>query len=167
MTLHHHQVPHLHKKLIGKSSWYKKRAADEETKTQGRGQCVEKTKKGVVDDLLKTRAVLFVEQTPQGELAKKMKEQLQGLEATLGFRIRVVERTGRSLKNIFSQNQVSGGLECGRGACITCSQDGEEKPPCTLASVVYESVCKQCNPGYSKKGDVEYGGGGEHPSLYV
>ena len=100
---------------------------------------MEKTKKGV-SDLLKTRAVLFVEQTPQGELAKKMKEQLQGLEATLGYRIRVVERTGESLKNIFSQNQVYGGLECGRGSCVTCSQDGEEKPPCTLASVLYESV---------------------------
>ena len=34
---------------------------------------------------LKTRAVLFVEQTPQGELAKRIKEQLIKMESILGY----------------------------------------------------------------------------------
>ena len=41
---------------------------------------------------MKTRAVIFVEQTPRGELAKEIREQLQGLEQVLKFRVRVVER---------------------------------------------------------------------------
>ena len=46
---------------------------------------------------------------------------------------------------------------------MTCNQEGVERPPCTLSSVVYESMCKKCNP---KKGDLETQES-EEPSLYV
>ena len=35
-----------------------------------------------------------------------------------------------------------------------------------ISSVVYESVCKPCNPGCTGKGEVEYQGE-KQPSLYV
>ena len=48
---------------------------------------------------MKTRAVIFVEKTPRLELAKLVREQINGMGATLGFKLKVVERTGRKLYN--------------------------------------------------------------------
>ena len=87
--------------------------------------------------MLKTRAVLFLEQTPFGELATRIKEELQRLEPTLGFKIRVVERVGRSITSLFAQTSIWGGEECGRRECVTCDQGGEDKPDCTRVGVVY------------------------------
>ena len=113
-----------------------------------------------------TRAVLFVEQSPMGELARQVKEQVRRLEPILGYKVRVVERTGRKILGSLPQAGSWSGMQCGRGECITCNQGGEEMPDCTRASVVYESVCVQCNPTAASKGelkDVKKGG----PSLYV
>ena len=115
---------------------------------------------------LKTRAVLFLEQTPMGELAKRVREQLVRMEDILGYRIKVVERTGRSLVSCLSQAKVGQGMVCGREACVTCNQGGEDLPDCTRASVVYESVCTQCNPSAGSKEELSYDGV-TTPSLYV
>ena len=142
------------RKLLGKSSWYRggKKKKDEVQMTKvrkpGGG-----TKPSTVQ--LRTRAVLFLEQTPHGELARRMKEQLQRLEPTLGFKIKVVERTGVKLSSILSQSKLGGGKECGREQCVTCSQEGEEKPDCTRSGVVYESICVVCNPSCMEKGDLK------------
>ena len=130
LTAQESQGSRIRKRLLGKSSWYKKRSGTEEADSPvGRGRDkLRDREKSEGSSLLKTRAVLFVEQSPQGELAKRMRDQLRGLETTLGFRIKVVERTGRSLKSILTQGLVLGGKECGRGGCVT-AQDGVEKPP--------------------------------------
>ena len=70
---------------------------------------------------LKVRAVLFMEQTPFGELARRAREIISRLEGTMGYRIKVVERVGRSMANQFSQTNLWRGLVCGRGGCITCN----------------------------------------------
>ena len=50
------------------------------------------------------------------------------------------------LQSCFSQKSWQGRV-CGREICVTCSQGGEELPDSTRASsVVYESLCTQCNP---------------------
>ena len=46
-------------------------------------------------------------------------------------------------------------MECGRSSCITCNQEGDDRPNCTRANVVYESICSTCNPGAKKKGELE------------
>ena len=115
---------------------------------------------------LKTRAVIFVEQTPRGELAVQIREQLKNLEGLMGFKLRVVERTGRNILSNFQQTNTWKGLQCGREECITCNQEGEELPNCTRAGVVYESICVDCNPGATKKGELENMKDG-NPSLYV
>ena len=110
------------KKMLGKTSWYKGRGEKDKcgaTKTATKGGSRTK-KEGATR--VKTRAVLFVDQSPQGELAKRLREQLSGLEPTLGYRVRVVERTGRSLQTIFSQTSIWEGLGCGREPCVTCNQ---------------------------------------------
>ena len=166
LTSEESHATRMKKKMLGKSSWYRNKRSDKDDskypgQRQGRGP-----REGRKMDNLKTRAVMFVEQTPMGELARRVKEQLQGLETTLGFKIKVVERTGKSLQSVFSQTQAWQGLQCGRTARVTCYQGGEELPPCTLANVVYESMCRTCNPSCTKKGELESQESG-HPSLYV
>ena len=154
------------KRLLGNTSWYRRRKREETDGVRNQGGGRKGSKEDWKEDCLKTRAVKFVEQTPRGELARRVKEQLQGLEGTLGFKLKVVERTGRSLKSVFSQGQTNQGLQCGRVTCVTCNQEGEERPPCTLSSIVYESICKPCNPNCIKKGELKRYEG-DTPSLYV
>ena len=96
----------IRKKLLAKSSWYKSRRREDvqgELQGAGRKTNVKKTRSGAH---LKTRAALFVEQTPQGELARRLKEQMVKLEPILGYKVRIVERTGRSLGSIFAQTNI-------------------------------------------------------------
>ena len=82
------------KKLIGKNSWFKGSKKDDEGGAEKRVGRAENRKGAETNKQLKTRAVLFVEQSPGGELAKQVRTKLQEMEPMLGFRLRVVERTG-------------------------------------------------------------------------
>ena len=99
--------------------------------------------------------VLFVEQTPNGELAARLRELLLRLEPTLGFTMKIVERTGASLRSQFPLYNLWEGAACGRGECIPCAQEVEFKQPCTTNSMVYENVCVSCNPGTGGKRELE------------
>ena len=99
--------------MTANTRWYKnKKKSDEEegVRKTGNGGDVRKQKSTTH---LRTRAVMFIDQTPQGELARRVRDQLQKLEMTLGFRIKVMEKTGRSLQGIFNQTQLWQGLQCG------------------------------------------------------
>ena len=128
------------KKSLGKSSWFKdSRAKDEPPKytreEHGSMRDGSRVHQGA-EKKLRTRAVCFVEQTPHGELVKRMREQLANLAPTLGYRVRVVERTGIKMVSSFPQSSAWRGEKCGRGECITCNQDIEDLPDCTRPSVV-------------------------------
>ena len=162
----------IRKKLLSRTSWYKDKRNQEDHETPGgclgsskgpRG-AGSRPKKG--NTPLRTRAVLFLEQTPQGELARRIREQIQILEPTLGYKVRVVERTGRSIKNMFAQTSIWQGLQCDREQCVTCNQGGEDRPDCTRSGVVYESICSKCNPSSLTKGELR-SQETKAPSLYV
>ena len=104
---------------------------------------------------MKTKSVLFVDQTPNGELAKLLRETLRRLEHILGFRVKIVEKTGTPIKGNFSVTKLWEGTPCGRGDCITCSQRGEEVVPCTRRNLVYENICLKCNPTAEKAGELK------------
>ena len=109
---------------------------------------------------------MFCEYTKNGELATSLRELMKRLEGTLGFTVKIVERTGATLKSQFPLGSLWEGAACGRTDCTTCNQGGESLPDCTRASVVYENVCLSCNPGAGKKGeltDVR----NDVPTLYV
>ena len=107
-----------------------------------------------------------MKQTPNGELARRVKELLVRLEAVLGFRLRVAERTGRSLQSLLHQATIWKGSPCDREHCVTCQQGDEDMPDCNRSSVVYESVCSLGNPGILGKGGLVEQKGAP-PSLYV
>ena len=117
---------------------------------------------------LKTRTVLFVDQTRDGQLAKDLRQFLSRLESILGFRIKVVERTGTTTKNTLPNTNPWAGDDCGREDCITCRQESEEKPPCMKRGLVYENICLDCNPWAAKPGPLRSEDlNKETPSLYV
>ena len=86
--------------------------------------------------LSRTAAVLFVENSKDGRLAKNLREVGERLKGILGYNIEVVERAGTALKLMFPLSRVSEGRECGRQECVTCTQGsrGETLPPCTRRS---------------------------------
>ena len=147
------QGERIRRKLLGKSNWFRKRrkiVKEDEQKATRRSFGGNKYRRE-----LPVKTVLFVEQSPMGELAKKLKDTLRGMEQTLGFRVKVVERTGRSMGSKFPLNSLWKGAKCGRGDCTTCEQGGEEElPDCSKVNLVYENLCTVCNPGASKKGEL-------------
>ena len=158
----------IKKKLLSKANWFRS-SSKEDNKlkvTTGGANKNKKEQRKVTDDSLRTRSVLFVEQTPQGELASQLRELMARLEPTLGFRIKIVERAGKSLSSTFSQASAWQGSHCGRAECITCNQEAEDMPPCSTSNVVYENICHECNPSALKKGELR-NQEGEQPSIYV
>ena len=96
-----------------------------------------------------------------------MRTILKGLEHITKFRIKVVGRTGRTLKSFFPLTRLWEG-QCGRMDCVTCTQGLEDIPPCTRSSVVYENICTICNPQARTKGDLKsYSPPEDCPSIYI
>ena len=153
------------KKIIGKSTWFKKPGGGV-TKTIAGGNTKKRKRNIESEGGIKTRTVIFVEHTTGGELAKRMRETLSRIEKMMGFRIKVVERSGTQIKDLFSLTNVWGGIPCDRKECITCTQGIEEIPDCTRRSVVYESICRKCVPEVAKPGPVNPLGL-EKPCIYV
>ena len=164
------------KKILGKTEWFGKKKKDvglipEKAQTQPRARKKQKTLKSKSNPpqqkaKVKTRTVIFVEQTRNGQLAKDIRQVLTGMENILGFRTKVVERTGTSMKQAFSNTNPWSGEACGRVDCVTYMQGGEEKPSCTTRNLVYENICLKCNPEASKKGELVQHNT-EVPSIYV
>ena len=151
------------KKILGKSEWFRtqKKSKEEEApevygssgnKADYKGKRTGSYKPGKA---VKVRTVLFVENTPGGELARRIREVLSKNEGTLGFRIKVVERAGTPLARQFPLTNLFGGIPCGRDDCTTCAQGGDNLPPCTRRNVVYENVCTTCHPEAAEGKEVK------------
>ena len=73
----------------------------------------------------------------------------------MGFRVKVAERSGTSIKNMFPLNSLWEGAKCGRSNCVPCEQEGEEVQNCKKREIIYESICIKCNPDGRKKGALK------------
>ena len=110
--------------------------------------------------------MIFVEHTPGGTLAKNLRSLLERLHHHLGCKIKVVERTGSKLKDLFPLTKLWEGTGCGRKDCFPCRQGTEELQDCKRRNVVYECICTTCNPAALKKGSLKKYDS-SNPSLYV
>ena len=153
------------KKLTAKSSWYRSRKKRDDygaDKTRSGEQ-----RKDVEETITwEQKAVLFIEQTREGELGKQLREVVQRLAPLMGFSIKIVERTGSTLKSKFPQSSLWEGAGCGRDRCVTCNQGAETLAPCMRKSLVYENICADCNEGAGGKEEVT-GSNPDIPSIYV
>ena len=160
------QGSRIRRKLLAKTTWFKKRGGKGEKECQGSRSQGTTWGRARKERELDIKSVLFVEQSPGGELATKMREVLKGMEQTLGFRVKVAERAGRPIGSMFPLTSLWEGAQCGRELCVTCNQEVEEMPPCSKKNLVYENICLQCNPGASKGGELETVKEGA-PSIYI
>ena len=153
----------MKKKILGKSTWFKGGKRSCSATQDGRKPTGGRMKH---NEEIKTRSVIFVEHTREGGLAKQLREQLMRIEPMMGFRLKVVERSGTQLKDMFSLTNVWGGTQCGREDCTTCNQGGDDIPDCTRRGIMYESICTKCNPGAKEPGPLKKPES-EVPSIYV
>jgi hypothetical protein len=105
-------------------------------------------------------SVLFVPTTPNGKLRKMYHHEIQ----QSGLRIKVVERTGRTLKSELQRSNPFKTGNCGRTDCFICSTSG--KGNCEAESITYRLGCLG---GTCRKGEYKgessgngYTRGGEH-----
>ena len=155
-------------KLVGKSTWFKGRGAN--SKKVGGTTGKRSKKEGGRTTTSTPRSVLFVDYTPGGELAARLRELILRLEPTIGFSVKVVERSGLSLQSQFPLTTLWSGTSCGRtNECVTCYQGADMIPDCTKQSILYENVCFKCVPKAKEDKELrdEDMMKGEHPVLYV
>ena len=141
------------RKLLSRTKWFKEsrqqegRPGDNPHAGAGRqprqGREAGKTmKEAKRQEDIKTTTVLFVDQTPGGQLAKRMREAEVQLAAVTGFKVKIVERNGTTAKQLLHKsNPWAEGL-CGRPDCYPC-KTGDVKD-CFRRNILYSHQCKQC-----------------------
>ena len=88
-------------------------------------------------------APIFVPATPQGELAKLLRDMAE-TESEAGFKFKIVENGGRTIKSHFQKSNPTSSPGCDNDDCLAC-QDGRGKGgSCLRSNVQYELSCNQC-----------------------
>ena len=85
-----------------------------------------------------TQSVIFVQATP-GEILKK---EIEGVMKRCGFKIKVVERSGRSVMSMLQRSDVSPQMNCYDKNCPVCMTEG--KGLCRKEGVGYKIWCLPC-----------------------
>ena len=148
------------KKLGGKSNWFKKKNKQiaVNISTVGdrlglRPECgnrnARKTTKKSGKERITTQeieTVMFVPQTPGGELAKLLQEADDKFTAGKGVgKIKMIERGGSTLKQLLCRSNPWATDGCGRGEqCFPCKEEGGAGGNCQLEGVVYKITCQEC-----------------------
>ena len=86
--------------------------------------------------------VMFVDATPGGALAKQFRDTL----TSCGLKIRVVERTGDSIKSLLTKSDPFRTQTCDPNSCGVCS--AFPKISCKTRDAVYKITCKGCGEFY-------------------
>lgn len=90
--------------------------------------------------------VMFVDVTPNGELAAECKKALKDSQ----LKIRVVERSGKSLRNILSKSDPFQNNSCGKDTCKVCRVNPIVN--CKTRDVVYRVKCLGCAESNGREG---------------
>ena len=88
-------------------------------------------------------APIFVPSTPNGEMAKELKE-IADVEAVPGMRFKIIESGGRTIKQEVQRSNPTATAGFDRGDCLVCL-DGRERVA-TVKNVQYEMECLLCQP---------------------
>ena len=81
-------------------------------------------------------SVLFLPPTPRSELANMLKEVLQQSR----WKVKVVERAGKSVKQLLTNSDPLSTSDCGRATCFVHSTGG--RGDCRKHGVLYRHVCQ-------------------------
>ena len=109
-------------------------------------------------------SVLFVSMTPNSELKRAYEKEIR----RSGLRIKVVERTGRSLKSQLQCSDPFREDHCGRLDCLVCTTTGEGN--CETENATYVIKCEgSCTRSGTYKGETSnntYTRGKKHITDY-
>ena len=83
-----------------------------------------------------SEVVIFVPVTPGSRLKKKYQKEIRDQ----GFKIKVVEKTGVTLKRMLQRSDPFKSQDCNREHCMVCRNGG--KGPCTVHGITYEFECQ-------------------------
>ena len=115
------------KKLLGKSSWYKGGKVKNTMDSPGDGMTrpgspgkrrgwqghvldrIEEDRRKNQQPKGQNKSVIFVPQTKHSELAKRLRENEIDMEKHTGYKIKIVERSGRGLNRILTNSNPWGG----------------------------------------------------------
>ena len=159
-------VARSRKKLTGKSNWFrqnKKKIPEErrdEQETRPTALTIQEHRRGerkMKKELKKrerkeeqtditTTSVMFVENTPHGELCGRLQRSADRMAGVSSRRVKMVEMGGTSLGQTFSNRNPWAGAGCDRQDRHTCNQGGEaeKKEDCFRRNILYESRCGRC-----------------------
>ena len=91
---------------------------------------------------------MFIPYTPNGELAKILRDNENKLEDLTGTRLKIVERTGTKLVDLITRSNPWQGLDCQRENCLLCFTKSQteklKSQECTKRNIVYETRCRTC-----------------------
>jgi len=83
----------------------------------------------------KFESLIFIPATRNSELQKEMQKKVNNS----GIRIKIIERTGTSLKSKLQRSNPFRKMKCGRIDCFLCTTDG--KGDCNRSNIKYSIVC--------------------------
>ena len=101
--------------------------------------------------------MIFVPATPRS----KLKKQVQAKIREQDFKIKVIEKTGVTLKQLLQKSDPFKERRCSRNDCMICTTGG--RGPCQTPGVNYEIKCKTCGKIYiGETSRTAYSRGLEH-----
>ena len=160
--------------MTGKTSWYKSKRRQDQVPTRDRhGQKDKKDSKGQTGDKKTKRkpetanktpsAVLFIERTPNGGLAQRLRQKETEINQIGTKRIKIVERNGDQIQAMLTKSNPWGEPKCDRRDCISClTSERDRGGECRDSNIVYKSTCKICKETGDKTSYV----GETHRSLF-
>ena len=90
-------------------------------------------------------SVVFIPATPKSELKKKYENEIKKTD----LKIRVVEKSGRSLKSMLQKSDPFKQDKCADvEGCVRCKSDGRGKGMCRRDNITYEMECDKCQYVY-------------------
>ena len=81
---------------------------------------IEEERKNKQNEKSNVKAVIFVPQTENSGLAKMLRENEEEMCRITGYKMKIVERAGRSLTSLLVKSNPWGGEDCGREGLLLC-----------------------------------------------
>ena len=137
----------IKKKLLGRQTWYldKEKSNAKLGKNSFKKSVKRKLKnKFERDSSPKTVTVMFVFQTPNGELAKRLQSVENDIAKITGKRVKIVERSGTMMRRLLHKSNPWAGAKCGRDNCLSCL-NGPDNQDCFVKNILYEVKCLDCS----------------------
>ena len=131
------QTERRRKKLLASGNWCKQKKKGQKSSSYVKKKQINNNEEP------ETVTVMFVSQTVGGELARRLQREENKIAKMTKERIRIVERSGTTVKQILHKSNPWAGGHCGRTSCLMC-ENGDGKQNCMEKNIVYQISCLEC-----------------------